>query len=430
MSFFSAKTLPYKGKKPFYGWVIVFVGFISQCIQGLVVQGFSSYTDLLSAEFGWSKAVIAGPRSVTAVQNSVLGPLAGWLMDKVGPRLVVAVGVITTGVGLIMLGWTRSLLVYYAANIVMALGLSLGGMMVMSVAVNNWFRRRATLAQSLMLMGYSLAGVLFVPLLVFLQSTMGWRDASIWSGIAVIAIGFPCSFLLRTKPETFGLLPDGDKPDDRSTTIVGRNLNLDNDFTIGQALRTRSFWMLGFAWAACMLATGVIQVHIFLQLEQDGGLERIAVGLIWSIASIINIPARLIGGLIGDRFPKNVMLAISIVLMGASVFALAMASSFGTALLFAIPYGIGWGISTPVINAIQGEYFGRRAGGVIRGWLQLVGLPFAIAGPVVVGAMADSEGTYRWAFFILATLILIGAIIAFLATRPRLHGTESGKQSR
>jgi MFS family permease len=429
MSFLSAKSLPYSGKRPFYGWVIVFVGFISQCIQGLVVQGFSSYTDLLSTEFGWSKAVIAGPRSVTAVQNSVLGPVAGWLMDKIGPRLVVAVGLTTTGIGLILQGLTHSLWMYYLANIVMALGMSLGGMMVMSVAVNNWFRRRATLAQSLMLMGYSLAGVLLVPLLVVLQASIGWRDAAIWSGIVVIAVGLPCSTLLRTKPETYGFHPDGDRISDRDQAGRGSAAALQNDFTIGQALRTRAFWMLGFGWAACMLATGVVQVHIFLQLEQDGGLARIAVGLIWSIASIINIPARLFGGLVGDRFPKNITLGISVVLMGIAVFALSVASSFGTALLFAIPYGIGWGISTPVVNAIQGEYFGRKAGGVIRGWLQLVGLPFAIAGPVVVGAMADRQGTYRWAFIILAAVILAGALVSFLATRPRLSADINKAQA-
>lgn len=428
MSIFSAKSLPYTGKKPFYGWIIVFVGFISQCIQGLVVQGFSSYTDLLSSEFGWSKAVIAGPRSVTAVQNSVLGPVAGWLMDKLGPRLVVAVGLTTTGLGLILQGMTHSLWMYYLANIVMALGLSLGGMMVMSVAVNNWFRRRATLAQSLMLMGYSLAGVLLVPLLVVLQTAIGWREAAIWSGIAVILIGFPCSALLRTKPEAFGLLPDGDKKKDGAKNGSRIEAALENDFTIGQALRTRSFWLLGLGWAVCMLATGVIQVHIFLQLEQDGGLERMVIGLIWSTASIINIPARLIGGLVGDRFPKNVTLAISIILMGVAVLALSIVTSFGTALLFAIPYGIGWGISTPVINAIQGEYFGRKSGGVIRGWLQLVGLPFAIAGPVVVGAMADHQGSYRWAFIILAGVILLGGAVAFLATKPKLPGKSSHQQ--
>jgi MFS family permease len=415
---FQARTLPYAGKRPFYGWVIVFVGFISQTIQGLVVQGFASYADLLHTEFGWSRATLAGPRSVTSVENSMLGPLAGFLMDRFGPRRVVAVGVAITGLGLVMLGSTRSLWVYYLCNIIMALGLSLGGMMVMSVAVNSWFRRRATLAQSLMLLGYSLAGVLGVPLLVLMQRSVGWRETAVWSGIAVIAVGLPCSLLLRTKPESYGLLPDGDMPGTAANAGGGKPA-VEHDLTVKQAMRTRAFWLLGFGWAACMLATGVVQVHIFLQLEQDVGLQRTAAALVWSIASFCNIPSRLAGGFLGDRVPRRIALGISIALMGGSIFALAVASSLSAALLFAIPYGIGWGISTPVINAMQGEYFGRRAQGTIRGWMQMVGLPFSIAGPVLVGYMADRQGTYQWALTGMAIAILLGAGVAFFTTRPR-----------
>ncbi len=414
----SVPRLPSSGRKPFYGWVIVFVGFISQAIQGLVVQGFSSYTDLLHNEFGWSKAVLAGPRSVTSVQNSILGPVAGWLIDRFGPRRVVAVGVVITGIGLILLGITHSLWMYYLANIVMALGLSLEGMMVMSVAVNNWFRRRGTIAQSLMLLGYSLAGVVGLPALVFMQASMGWRGAATWTGIGVIAIGLPCSLLLRTRPEMYGLLPDGDKPG-ASEERKGVRIDTEHHFTLAEALRTRAFWFLALSWAVCMLGTGVVQVHIFLQLEQDVGLARTTVAVVWSIASFSNIPARLAGGFLGDRVPKNLTLGFSIALMGASIVALAAAKSFTASLLFAVPYGIGWGISTPVMNSIQGEYFGRLSQGVIRGWLQLVGLPFAIAGPVLVGYMADRQGTYRLAFTLLAAVILAGSVLAFLATRPK-----------
>ncbi len=390
------------------------VGFVSQMIQGLVVQGFSSYTDLLHNEFGWSKAALAGPRSVTSVQNSILGPVAGWLIDRFSPRLVVGAGVIATGVGLILLGYTHSLWMYYLSNIVMALGLSLEGMMVMSVAVNNWFRRRATIAQSAMLLGYSLAGVLLVPALVYMQTWVGWRNAAIWSGIAVLVIGLPFSTLLRTRPEAFGLLPDGESSESRQT----RGLLPERSFTLIQAVRTRAFWLLALGWAVSMLATGVVQVHVFLQLEEDVGLKRTAIALIWSIASISNIPARIVGGILGDKIPKNVTLGVSIALMGAAVFALAVAKSFAWTMLFAIPYGIGWGVSTPVMNAIQGEYFGRKSQGVIRGWVQMVGLPLAMVAPVLVGYVADRQGTYRWAFIGLSLIILAGAALAFLATRP------------
>ncbi len=416
-----APRLPISQSKLFYGWIIVGVGFVNQVAQGLVNQGFSAYADVLSAEFGWSKAALAGPRSITSVQNSMLGPLTGFLVDRFGPRIVVGAGMSITGLGLVLLGITNAMWVYYVANILMALGLSVGGMLVMSVAVNNWFRRRATLAQSMMLLGFSLAGVFGVPLLVFLQSALGWRHSATWTGIAIIVIAVPCSFLLRQRPETFGLLPDGDSPGTHAQANGGPPLVTEHNFTLGQAVRTRAFWLLAFGWSVISLGTGVVQVHLFLHLGQGSGgvgLERTTVALVWSVASISNIPARLLGGFLGDRLPKNLTLGMAGLFMAGSVFALALATSFTTALFFAVPYGIGWGMSTPVMNSAQGEYFGRRSLGAIRGSLQLAALPFTIAAPVVVGHMADTQGTYRWAFIMISTVMVLGAGLVFLAKRP------------
>jgi sugar phosphate permease len=407
------------GKNIFYGWMIVAVGFVTQFIQGVVNQGFSSYADVMSVEFGWSKAALAGPRSVTSVQNSVLGPITGFLVDRFGPRVIVGAGVVITGIGLILFGMTYSLWMYYVSNIIIALGISLEGILVLSVAVNYWFRRRGTLAQSLMLLGFSMAGVLGVPMLVFLQNKMGWHHAAVWIGIGLIVVGVPCSMLLRDRPESFGLLPDGDLPGEQNKTTKNQKTEKEYDFTLREAIRTRTFWLLALGWAITSFGIGVVQIHLFLHLGENVGLNRTVVALIWSIASITNIPARLVGGFMGDRVPKNITLGIVSLIMGFSIFALAMTTSFSSALLFAIPYGIAWGITTPVMNSIQGEYFGRRSLGVIRGWLQLVSLPFSIVAPVLVGYLADKQGTYRWSFIGISFCMLVGSILIFVCTRPK-----------
>jgi MFS family permease len=371
---------------------------------------------------------LAGPRSVTSVQNSVLGPITGFLVDRFGPRLIVGAGVVITGIGLILFGLTNSLWMYYVSNIIIALGISLEGLLVLSVAVNNWFRRRSTLAQSFMLLGFSLAGVLGVPMLVFLQTKMGWHDSAIWTGIGVIAVGLPCSMFLRDRPEKYGLLPDGDIPGIPVQLKKGTQRDIEYNFTLREAVHTSTFWFLALGWATTSFGIGVVQIHLFLHLGEDVGLGRTVVALVWSIASLINIPARLIGGFLGDRLPKNITLSIASLLMGVSIFALAVTTSFSSALLFAIPYGIAWGVSTPIMNSIQGEYFGRRSLGVIRGWLQLVSLPFSIVAPVLVGLMADRQGTYRWAFTIISVCMLAGTALIFLSTRPKPPKTVTPSQ--
>ena len=231
---------------------------------------------MLSTDFGWSKAVLAGPRSITSVQNSILGPITGFIVDRFSPRVVVAGGMTITGLGLIVLGRTNSLWVYYVANIMMALGLSVGGMLAMSVAVNNWFRRKGTLAQSIMLLGFSLAGG--VPLLVFLQTKLARREST---ALIPNRHHHDCSALLNAlAQEARSIRPasgwrQARSPSSRGQKKEGRNV--EHSFTLREAVRTRAFWFLAFGWSVISLGTGVVQVHLFLHLGrgQGGvGLER------------------------------------------------------------------------------------------------------------------------------------------------------------
>lgn len=412
-------AIPWIGRRVFYGWVIVAVGIITQFLQGIAIQGFSSYLGPLQRDFGWSRAVLAGPRSVTQVQNSVLGPIEGFLIDKFGPRSIVTIGVIILGLGFILFGLTQSLWLYYLASIVIALGTGFQGLLIMSVAVNNWFQRKRTIAQSIMLLGFSFAGVIGVPALVITQTSLGWRESAIGSGLIVWIVGIPCSMLLRTKPETYGLLPDGDGLMEGYQTDEGSSSPIvEYDFTLQQALSTQAFWLVAIGSAIGNLGMGAAQVHLFLHLEQGLNLERSTAAFVWMVASLCNIPSRLLGGFLGDRFPKNMLVGFATLSMALSVFVLGIADGLRMAFLYAVLYGIGWGMRTPVMNALQGEYFGRQSQGIIRGWLQSLSVPFTIAAPVLAGYAADVQGNYRMTFIGTAFVMLVGAIFIFLASRP------------
>jgi MFS transporter, OFA family, oxalate/formate antiporter len=412
--------LPWRGSRPFYGWIIVGVGFVTQFFQGMANQGFPTYLPSLQKEFGWSKATLAAPRSVTQVQNSILGPIEGFLVDKIGPRYMVMIGVFVLGLGMILFGLTHNLFMYYLSNILIAAGTGFQGLLVMSVAINNWFRRKRTMAQAWMLQGFAMAGVVAVPVLAALQSGPGWRTASIASGIFIWILGIPMSMLLRTKPEPFGLLPDGATPGAAETAAAGgRKVHAEYDFSLREAIKTRTFWLLSIGWAIGNMAMGVAQTHIFLHLEQDVRLTHATASMVWMVASTACIPSRFIGGYLGDRLPKNLLLGCATTLMAASVFILAIAGTLSAALIFAVIYGVGWGIRTPVMNALQADYFGRKALGNIVGWLQSLSIPITIAAPIVVGHVADVQGTYRAGFIAVSLISLIGTSTIFLARPPK-----------
>ncbi len=417
------KPLPFGGKRPFYGWVIVGVGLVTQFFQGVTNQGFSSYLPFLQAKFGWSKAVMAAPRAVSQVDNSILGPVEGYLVDKFGPRVIATIGIFFMGLGLILFGLTNSLWLYFTANIIIDIGTGFEGLLIMSVAVNNWFRRKRTLAQAIMLLGFSMAGLVGVPALGLVQTNINWQSAAIGSGLIIWLIGFPCAQLLRTNPEPYGLFPDGAASTaPQFANKASRYSPSEYDFTLREAVRTPTFWFLAIGWALGGMAMGVAQTHLFLHLEaaQGGvGLTHATATMVWSVASFSNIPCRLLGGILGDRFPKNILLGVSSIFMAVSVYILAVANDIKMAMAFAVIYGIGWGIRTPVMNAIQADYFGRRSLGKIIGWLQSLSLPVTIAAPIIVGYVADVQDTYRVAFSVTALISLIGSAAIFMATQPR-----------
>lgn len=412
--------IPWIGKRPFYGWVIVGISAMIQFSQGIFNQGFGTFLPLLQQQFGWSRAVLAGPRSIVQIENSLLGPLEGWLMDRFGPRIMVSLGALIAGIGLIMFSFTNSLWTYYLSYIIISIGTSLQGMIILAVAINSWFRRKRTIAFSLMGLGWSMAGVVGVPALVLVQTAMGWQTSAVMLGFLTWGIGIPSLMFLRRTPETYGLRQDGDTAED-AISAGGRDRRAvgEYDFTLREVLSTRSFWLLAIGRALGNMGMMALTTHVFLHLEQGVGLERTTAAFVWSLASMSNIPSRLVGGFFGDRFPKRIILGGAIFMVAASQFILSQATSFPMAVAFAVIYGIGWGVRTPVDNAIQGEYFGRKSLGVISGWLQLLSLPLTVFAPVIAGYMADVQGDYRLAFMAISFVSLVGAILLFLAAPPK-----------
>jgi MFS family permease len=403
----------------FYGWVIMGIGFAAQFIFGISQQAFQTYLVPLGAEFGWNRATLAGPRALTQTESALLGPLNGWAVDRFGPSRVMMVGVAMTGIGLILFAQVQNVWHYYAVNLFMGLGGSLIGLLVISTALNNWFRRKRTMAIAIATMGFSLTGIIAIPAIVWMQSAMGWRAAATASGIAIMVIGFPAAYFLRTRPEDMGFLPDNDPP---GTTIPtgGPTVRGDGrvDFTLNEALHTSSFWFLGLSSGLLNVAFSVVMVHLFLHLEQGVRLSRGDAAFAFAFMNVVNIGGRLAGGYLGDRYNKRLILGTSAVGLGLSLVVLAGARSMAPVLVFGVIYGICWGFRAPLQNSQIGDYFGRLAFGRLMGTMSLISSPMGIISPVVAAFVADAQGTYEGVLYVLAALTLLAAASMFLARPP------------
>ena len=412
-----------RDRRFFYGWVIVGSGFLAQLILGIGSQAFTTYLVPMEREFGWTRAQLAGPRSVIGAETAILGPVQGFLVDRIGPKAVMGLGVFLLGLGMVLFGLIDNMWQYYAANILGGVGSSLCGILVVSTAVNTWFRRKRTMAMAIATVGFSVAGIVAVPIIVWIQATLGWRAAAIASGVAIWIIGIPTTLVLRPSPEAMGLLPDGDDAAtvaaaaaERAATPHASGSGM-LDFATGEAMRTSAFWLIGSGSGLYILVQSSVFVHLFLHLEQGVGMSRVNAALALTILNTVNIGGRLMGGWLGDRYRKHTTLAIGSLGTGIAMIMLALATSAAPVFAFAVIFGLCWGVRVPLVNSVAGDYFGRASYGKILGALQLISSPLGIVGPAATGYIADVQGDYRMVLTALGVLAMLSGVMFFLV-RP------------
>jgi MFS family permease len=406
----------------YYGWWIVAASAGIQLLQaGLMQQAYGAYVSVLRDDMGWSTTALAFGYSLQPVQNGLLGPVQGWMIDRWGPRPVMRVGMLLFGGGLLAFSQIDTLLTFYIAFVTMAVGASLAGFMSIMTTLVQWFERRRATAMSIAQTGMSAGGML-VPLVAFSLSTLGWRATAFISGLIVLGVGLPLTQIIRADPEAYGLLPDGASPEDAQAAALvhpATGVAIERvSFTPRQALRTRAFWFISFGHGMALLVVSAVMVHLILHLQDERGCSLSQAAAVVSVMTLVTALGQLGGGYLGDRFDKRKIAALAMFGHAAGLLALAWGGAFIWVVFFILAHGTAWGMRGPLMQAMRADYFGRRHFGTIMGYSSLVIMFGMVLGPLIAGYMADRFGNYQYGFTVLATLAALGSIFFVLATPP------------
>ena len=412
-------------RKPriFYGWWIVGGCFSLQMLVGsLMIHSFTAYFPLLQSQFGWSRSVLSGAFALSRAESGLLGPLQGWLIDKFGPRVMVRGGMLLFGLGFIMFSRLDSVLDYYVAFLLMALGSSVGGFLTVATTVVNWFERRRGVAMGIAMSGFGIGGLL-VPAIAWSLTELGWRQTAFISGVVIIVLGIPIGQLFRQRPEQYGYLPDGATPDsageseapDRNTRAADQV----DGFTAGEAMRTPAFWLLSLGHSLALLTVGAVSLHLVPHIMESVGLSITAASGAVAVMTVFNIVGQIGGGFLGDRFSKRMLAALAMLVHSVAMLTLAFASTVPMVYAFAVMHGTAWGVRGPMMTTIRADYFGRAAFATIMGFSSLVVMIGMTTGPLFAGFMADVFDGYRVPFVVIAALTGIGSLFFAVATPPR-----------
>ena len=391
---------------------------------GINFHGFSNFIIPLTSEFSWNRTTISGVFSLARMESGLLGPLEGWLVDRVGPRRLMLVGVPLMGIGYMLMSRVDSLAAFFFVYIfAITLGNSLGMSTPMAASVANWFNRKRGLAFGIMWSGVGLGGF-FVPAVGWLIAIYDWRIASIIIGVFIIVMGVPIAALMRHRPEPYGYMPDGVEPDGSDGTGVSsrrRQPDLSQDFTAREALMTSSFWYLTLSIAARSLVSGGVGLHLVPYFVDLGASDVFAATLAGAVG-VLSIPGRFGLSAVSDYINRRYVMAASLFLMTIAIVFMARATSVTQVIPFLVLYAASQGGISVIPQSLIAEYFGRRAYATIQGFRSTIQMVGIIIGPLISGYVFDTTGSYEWAFlgFGVATLVSLGLVLMMRApVRPK-----------
>ncbi len=387
---------------------------------GLYYYGFSVFFLPLSHDLQLNRAATSLVFSLARAQGAFEGPVAGYFIDRFGPRPLIIMAITMTTVGHMLLSRVHSyfslLLVYMG---VVSLSFQAGFMDAPMVIANTWFIRKRALAMSVISSSIGIGGFLLTPLLATAIHMWGWRRAAFANGIAFLLAGLPLAFLVRRSPESMGLRPDGDSvPASRlSASGAGRSvIQREITFTLAEAIRTSPFWLLTIGTGLRIAVLSAITVHYVPMMVWKGFTEERAAFLL-GIQAIMVLPSCLLAGWLADRFNKARFMAVAMALPIIGLLSLIYVPKPWQLWLF-IPLFTVVEATFPANWAAVGEFFGRSHFAKIRGAMTFVQMWGSVLGPVAGGAIYDATGSYNMLLWWLVIVLLIVSCLYALVVKP------------
>ena len=415
----AAKT---PGRGLFYGWYIVAAATLNgAAIIGMTIYGFGVFLPSIRDDMGWSTAAIAFGFTLQRIENGLFSPLVGYATDRAGPRRVTFIGVTLVVVGFLFLASVQHLWQFYIAAVIISLGQSMGSLGPFSAAIMHWFRRHRARAVSFMMAGTGLGAFTVYPLNLIVEA-FGWRGALVAAAVLVFVVGYTSAFILRDRPESMGLQPDGDR--ESAAEVAARASASTYGLTAGQALKSYAFWLLLGAWIAFGF-TNLIWVVLQFPALQEKGFSSGEASLAISAYGVMIMIMRVLLGVVGDRIGRRRMFIIAFPLQAAGMAAFALAQDHALHLVpYYLIYSVGHSMYVVTSQTIVADYFGTRRFATIRGWLGGIGSVGGATGPVIGAWIAESAaGGYTTTFAVVAIVCAVAIPFVVLADvlRPRIE---------
>lgn len=407
------------GKKIYYGWYIVAASLFIIILDGLLLYSFGVFLPYINDEFGLSRAEGS---SLFAFRSLILAPgfiIAGRLIDKYDPRIVIFCGGSIAALGMILSGFAANmwqLILFYSVFV----GIGDTVLYITCVAViSRWFTKRRALAIGIITTGVPLSGLITNPLTASLINNFGYRYALFSLG-GIMLVTLLAAFVLRGYPKDLGLKPYGEENNEDDVALT-KGVNTNNDkkeWTALEAISTPNYWIMYVMYTLAFI-TFLIIVTQFYNFEIDLNISAIAAAGPAAAIGLGSIIGRtILTSLLAEVLEYRKVLFVCLVAQGSSIILLLTFDQIWAFYLFGVLFGFFYSAIVPIFPTLLAKFYGLKAMGAIYGIFGTSYSIAAIGAPILAGYVFDITGSYYYPFLFAIFCCYLAAIGAFLIKDP------------
>ena len=406
---------------PRRGWgVVACLAAIAFVVSGSSVVAIGLFISPMMAEFGWPNGLTSGTATAFNLAALFAGPVVGPLLDRLGARPIMALGVLLSSTGFLIASRCHTFSGMLAAFALSGVGYCASFYLPGTVVVADWMKRQRSLGMGIVLGAAAGGSAVFSPIIGLWVEKHGWRVAAALISM-ILALTLPVILLVVRRSPWEDSQKDDSVREVSSTRTPGKDVVLSSVFIL--SIASSALFAIGM---------GGVQYHVVSVLVKAGysaDLANLVFGATWLLAALGSV----LLGVAADSFGAKRILATAL-LSGSigTVFLLgADRASIGTAsvVLFTLLWGTPSNGAFQLVPVIFAERFGSGALGTLIGIQSAIAGAAAASGPVVTGMLYDRFGNYHAALYLSALTTFAAFVLALLINRPNANsGMPTGPE--
>ena len=413
-------------------WVQMLLGLLCMMAIASPQYVWTLLVGPLSTQFGATRAAIQWTFFILIGVQTFFSPFQGWLIERFGPRYLLATGGALTGLSWVLASYATSVTdLYLTYGLLGGLGTGIVYIGVVGQMV-GWFPDRRGFAAGVAAAGYGMGAIVTTFPFADSLAASGTGPTLLQFGIIFGVVGVLAAIGLRAPPaQGYAVAPSSGGP------LKDVPANASRDVPTGVMLKNPIFWLMLFMMA-CMSTSGLMVTAQIGPFAADQGYSKV---MIWGFAAIplalwidrvCNGLTRPFFGWVSDRIGRENTMALAFALEGCAM--LLWFNTLSNPVLFVLLSGVvffGWGEIFSLFPSTLTDTFGTRYATKNYGCLYMAQGIGALFGGPLASLLHDSAGSWTPVFGVAIGADFLTAALALFVLRPmRARYSDSAVPAR